>query len=66
MGKFERTRDELIKAMVYAKRSHTNWACIQRRRRTQGKRPVRYIGGESFHRRWAKIYDDVLEVLGAA
>lgn len=57
------TKKEIMEHMRSALRSHYQWARIQRRRRTEGKKPVPNVGGETFHRDWVKVYKETLRVL---
>ena len=56
-------RDSVIAKMADAKESHVRLAKTQRRMRSVGERPIINVGSESHHRRWAKVYDDVIELL---
>ena len=54
---------KLIRQMEHAKENHVWWATEQRKRRSQGRKPVRCVGCESFHRKWVRIYDEVIAAL---
>jgi len=53
--------DKAIQAMLHARLSHLKWARFQARR----VRKVRHVGSATFHRKWVKIYDEVIGLLRA-
>ena len=57
------TRLWLIGRMEWARRAHLIWARRQERRRRKGKKPTRFVGSATHHRRWVYIYDRVIELL---
>ena len=55
--------EQLIKYMKKARHSHELWEKYQRDRRRKGIKRVEYVGCETFHRQWVKIYDETIKVL---
>ena len=60
---FEVVTKRLIRLMAEAKDSHIFWADKQRKRRSRGWKPVPHVGSETFHRRWVRIYIEVIAAL---
>lgn len=56
-------KGECINSVRNAQEIHEDLAHIQRRRRYEGKKKLPDVGGETYHRKWAKTYRETLRVL---
>lgn len=57
------TVKQLLRKFQLARETHSSWATTQRKRRTEGKKPVPLVGSETHHRRWVRVYDSAIRVL---
>ena len=58
-------RTDVISALSFAMELHRNWATVQRRRRSDGKGALPFVGGETYHRDWAKVYRQAISLIVA-
>ncbi len=57
------TRAKVIEWMERARQVHLKWARYQEKCRRRGAKQVAHVGSSAHHRKWAKIYDEVLRFL---
>lgn len=49
--------------MKHAKESHILWEKYQRNRRLNNKKPIKHIGSSKFHKKWIKVYNNIIDYL---
>jgi hypothetical protein len=54
---------DVIKEMEKCKRVHHKWALYQEKRKRCGLKPLPHVGNAYRHRKFMKIYDEVLRHL---
>ena len=53
----------VIRSIEHARKTHLDWARYQEMRYRVGLEPTPDVGGATGHRKWVRIYDEVLRRL---